>query len=268
MKNRIKSIRKSLIEETNTHGKSVIRVYFVLRFLVILCMILEFLRGDLNNAFLCLLSLIMFLMPFFIEKKLKIDLPNTLEIIVLLFIFSAEILGEINNFYQVIPHWDTILHTLNGFLCGAVGFSLVDILNKNSKSVNLSPIFVCLVSFCFSMTIGVAWEFFEYAADNSFINSDMQKDKYINTVNTVLTDGTKTNTVIKYKDIEYSILYDKEGKEIAKINNYIDIGLHDTMKDLGVNFIGALVFSVFGYLYILNRDKYNFINHFLLRSRT
>lgn len=268
MNKKIKSIRKNLIEETNTHGKSVIRVYFILRFLVILCMVLEFLRGDLNNAFLCLLSLIMFLMPFFIEKKLKIDLPNTLEIIVLLFIFSAEILGEINNFYQVIPHWDTILHTLNGFLCGAVGFSLVDILNTNSKSVNLSPIFVCLVSFSFSMTIGVAWEFFEYTADNSFISTDMQKDKYIDTINTVLTDETKTNTVIKYKDIEYSILYDKDGKEIAKINNYIDIGLHDTMKDLGVNFIGALVFSIFGYLYILNRDKYNFIDHFLLKRRT
>lgn len=268
MKKKIKSFRKDLIEGTNTHGKSVIRVYFILRFLVILCMVLEFLRGDLNNAFLCLLSLIMFLMPFFIEKKLKIDLPNTLEIIVLLFIFSAEILGEINNFYQVIPHWDTILHTLNGFLCGAVGFSLVDILNTNSKSVNLSPIFVCLVSFSFSMTIGVVWEFFEYTADNSFISTDMQKDKYIDTINTVITDETKTNTVIKYKDIEYSILYDKDGKEIAKINNYIDIGLHDTMKDLGVNFIGALVFSIFGYLYILNRDKYNFIDHFLLKRRT
>ena len=203
-----------------------------------------------------------------IQKKLKIDLPNTLEIIILLFIFSAEILGEINNFYQVIPHWDTILHTLNGFLCGAVGFSLVDILNTNSKSVNLSPIFVCLVSFSFSMTIGVAWEFFEYTADNSFISTDMQKDKYIDTINTVITDETKTNTVIKYKDIEYSILYDKDGKEIAKINNYIDIGLQDTVKDLGVNFIGALVFSIFGYLYILNRDKYNFIDHFLLKRRT
>lgn len=268
MKKKIKNFRKILLEESDTHGKSVVTVYFILRFLVILCMILEFLRGDWNNAFLCLLSLILFLMPFFIEKKFKIDLPNTLEIIILLFIFAAEILGEINNFYAIIPHWDTVLHTLNGFLCGAVGFSLVDILNKNSKSVNLSPIFVCLVAFSFSMTIGIAWEFFEYVADNSFINSDMQKDKYIDTINTVLTDETETNTVIKYKDIEYSILYDKEGNEIAKINNYIDIGLHDTMKDLGVNFIGAMVFSIFGYLYILNRDKYHFINHFLLKRRT
>jgi hypothetical protein len=118
------------------------------------------------------------------------------------------------------------------------------------------------------MTIGVSWEFFEYFADNSFLNTDMQKDTYIETINTVKTDPTKSNKIIKYKDIEYTILYDKDNKEIATLTNYIDIGLHDTIKDLGVNFIGAVVFSIFGYLYILNREKYNFLDHFLLKSRT
>ena len=163
---KIKNIVKTIDDEMKkTHGKASITVYFTLRILVIICMILEFLRGDLNNAFLCLLSLILFLMPFFIEKHFKIDLPDTLEIIIFLFIFSAEILGEINNFYGNIPHWDTILHTINGFLCASVGFSLVYLLNKNTKFINLSPFFVVLVSFTFSMTIGVMWEFFEYGAD-------------------------------------------------------------------------------------------------------
>ena len=110
---KIKELKKELKKAKSNHEKSSIIVYFTLRFLVIICMILEFLRGDLNNAFLCLLSLVLLLMPFFIEKKLKIDLPNTLEIIIMLFIFAAEILGEINNFYAAIPYWDTILHTLN-----------------------------------------------------------------------------------------------------------------------------------------------------------
>lgn len=263
---KIKNFKKSLIEETNTHGKSVITVYFILRFLVILCMILEFLRGDLNNAFLCLLSLILFLMPFFVEKHLKIDLPDTLEIIIFLFIFSAEILGEINNFYGNIPHWDTILHTLNGFLCASVGFSLVYLLNKNSKSISLSPFFVVLASFCFSMTIGIAWEFFEYGTDTIF-GFDMQKDYYIENINTVKTDPTNSNKVVNYNNIETTILYDKEGKEITTLNNYIDIGLHDTMKDLIVNFIGAAVFSIFGYLYITKQDKFKFIDKLLLKSR-
>ena len=271
MKTKIKNLKKSLINENNTHSKSVITVYFVLRFLVIICMILEFIRGDLNNAFLCLLSLILFLMPFFIEKHFKIDLPNTLEIVILLFIFSAEILGEINNFYSVIPEWDTILHTLNGFLCGAVGFSLVDLLNRNIKSINLSPIFILIVSFSFSMTIGILWEFFEYSADKSFLKTDMQKDRIINKVSSVKINPSGENTPIIIENIDHTLIYskDKNGNIIeTKIDNgYLDIGLNDTMKDLGVNFIGAIVFSIFGYLYILNRDKYHFIDHFILRSK-
>lgn len=268
MLKKLNKIKKAFHEEIKqTHGKISVTVYLTLRILVIICMILEFLRGDLNNAFLCLLSLILFLMPFFIEKKFKVDLPDALEIIIFLFIFSAEILGEINNFYGNIPHWDTILHTINGFLCGGVGFSLIYLLNENSKAISLSPFFVALVSFCFSMTIGIAWEFFEYGAD-TLLGIDMQKDYYIENINTVKTDETNANKIIKYQNIEYTIMYDKENNELAKINNYIDIGLHDTMKDLIVNFIGALIFSIFGYLYILNKDKYHFLDNFILKSRT
>lgn len=265
---KIKNIVKTIDDEMKkTHGKASITVFFTLRILVIICMILEFLRGDLNNAFLCLLSLILFLMPFFIEKHFKIDLPDTLEIIIFLFIFSAEILGEINNFYGNIPHWDTILHTINGFLCASVGFSLVYLLNKNTKFINLSPFFVVLVSFTFSMTIGVMWEFFEYGAD-TILGFDMQKDTYVENINTVKTDPTNSNEIVNYKNIDQTILYDKTGKEITKLNNYLDIGLHDTMKDLIVNFIGAAIFSIFGYLYIIKNEKFKFIDNFLLKSRT
>lgn len=267
MKNRIKELQKELKKE---RGKSSIIVYFTLRILVIICMILEFLRGDLNNAFLCLLSLILLLMPFILEKKLKIDFPNTLEIIIMLFIFSAEILGEINNFYQVIPHWDSILHTLNGFLAAGVGFSLFDLLNKNVDSIKLSPFFLVLVSFCFSMTIGVLWEFFEFAADNSFLNTDMQKDRIVEKIQSVKINPEGKNIPVIIDNIEYTIIYSKEGNKIVenKIDGYLEIGLIDTMKDLVVNFIGALVFSIFGFLYILNRDKYKFINHFIVKKGT
>ena len=44
---------------------------------------------------------------------------------------------------------------------------------------------------------------------------------------------------------------------------YLDIGIIDTMKDLIVNFIGAVVFSIFGLLYIKNRDKYKFAAKFI-----
>lgn len=246
--------------------RSSIAVYFTLRFLVIICMVLEFLRGDINNAMLCLLSLALFLMPFFIEKKFQIQLPNALEIIIMLFIFSAEILGEINNFYGIIPYWDTILHTINGFLAAGVGFALFDLLNKNVKSVNLSPAFLAIVAFCFSMTIGVLWEFFEYSADIYF-RTDMQKDRIVKTVSSVELNKERKNIPIKINDIEYTIIYskDKNGKLVeTKIKDgYLDIGIHDTMKDLLVNFVGAVCFSIFGYLYIKNRDKYEFVHNFI-----
>lgn len=261
MKKTIKKVKR-IIEGND---KKSITTYLVLRILVIICFIRELANGNFQNAMLCVLSLILFLMPFFIEKKFKIKLPSILEIIILLFIFAAEILGEINNFYVSIPHWDTILHTLNGFLCASVGFSLVYILNEKSDSIDLSPIFVSLVSFCFSMTIGIAWEFFEYGADTLF-KLDMQKDTYTNKINTVKTDPKKDNTVIKYNDIEYTILYDSKGNEITKINNYLDIGLHDTMKDLIVNFIGAFTYSIFGYLYIINKDKLKLAAKFLIKK--
>lgn len=250
--------------------KSTIVVYLILRTLVILIMIRQLILGEYSNAFFCLLSLILFTIPFRIQKRFKISLPNTLEIIILCFIFSAEILGELNNFYIVIPHFDTILHTLNGFLAAGIGFSLIYILNENIDSINLSPIFLAIVAFCFSMTIGVLWEFFEYSADKIML-VDMQKDKVVRTISSVNLDETKSNKAIIIDNIQYTIIYstDKDGKEVQTIiqDGYLDIGINDTMKDLLVNFIGAITFSVFGYLYIQNKEKYKFLKQFMIKKQ-
>ncbi len=111
------AIRKE-VKESKT---SSLTVYLILRALVILCLILQIIRGDLNNAFLCVWALILFTVPLFVERAFKIELPNMLETIIFLFIFAAEILGEINNFYLRIPYWDTMLHTINGFYVLALG---------------------------------------------------------------------------------------------------------------------------------------------------
>lgn len=263
MKNKkVKSIAiiKELYKETK---RSSLLVYLILRLLVILCMILELLRGEILNALLCLLSLVLLLLPLKIQSKFQITLPNTLEITIYLFIFSAEILGEINNFYGIIPYWDTLLHTLNGFLATAVGFSLIDLLNKNSKKIKLSPVYLCLVAFSFSMTIGVLWEFFEYGMDKLFL-TDMQKDEITTTISSTLLDETNSNKTVKIKDIDKTILYDKEGNILAIINNgYLDIGINDTIKDLLVNFLGAIIFCIFGYLYLINKTNKSIITHFV-----
>lgn len=253
---------KEIIKKSN---KSSIIVYLILRALVILCLIREIMLGDYQNALLCVLSLILFTLPAFVEKTFKVDLPNTLEITILIFIFAAEILGEINNFYGIFKNFDDILHTINGFLAASVGFSLVYLLNKNIESFNLSPLFVSLVAFCFSMTIGVVWEFFEYGMDTVF-NLDMQKDTYVNKVNTVTLDETNSNKVVTVDGIDYMILYDQNNNKITSINGYLDIGIIDTMEDLIVNFIGALAYSVFGYLYIINNDKNKIAGKFIIKK--
>lgn len=240
--------------------------YLTLRALVIVIMVLRFLRGDFASVFLCGLTLILFLIPFWINKKLNIEIPNLLEIIIFLFIFAAEILGEIQNFYGIFRHWDTILHTLNGFLCAAIGFSLIDILNNSERfHIKLSPVFVALVAFCFSMTIGVLWEFFEYGADQIF-KYDMQKDRIVQEISTVTLEPEGKNKPVVVDNIEKTIIYSTEDGQIVEtvINGgYLDLGIIDTMKDLIVNFIGAVVFSIIGYFYIQNRDKYKFAENFI-----
>ncbi len=226
-------------------------IYIFLRIFVVICMIRQFYQGNLSNALLCILTLVLFSIPAFLEDKLNIELPDALEIIILLFIFSSEILGEINEFYIHFKNWDLILHTTNGFIMAGVGYSLVDLLNRNSSKISLSPLYTAIVSLCFSMTIGVLWEFFEYSADQ-FLGKDMQKDSIVTEIHSVTLNEKGKNEVVSIP-IDSLLVNGEDWKE--KYGGYLDIGLHDTMEDLFVNLIGALSFSLFGYFYSIGKDS-------------
>lgn len=234
-------------------------VYMFVRLFIIFTIITSFIRKEYENIFVCILALVLLLIPDFIRKKFSIELPSVLEIILLLFIFASEILGEINCYYIKFPYWDTMLHTINGFICAAIGFSLVDILNQNkSDKFKLSPLFVAVVAFCFSMTIGILWEFFEFGCDY-VLHTDMQKDSIVHSISSVTLDPEHSNVPVQINDIQEVTV---NGQKL-EIGGYLDIGLYDTMKDLFVNFLGALVFSVIGYYYIKNRGKGNFVKQFI-----
>ena len=229
----------------------VFAVYLVLRLIVLASLVSAILRQEYESAFVCVLVLFLFMLPFFIQKNFGICLPSTLEIIILLFIFAAEILGELQSYFIQYPYWDTMLHTTNGFLCAAVGFSLIDILNRDAKiKFTLSPVYVALAAFCFSMTIGVLWEFFEFGMD-WFFHTDMQRDTVINAIYSASLDPTRTNKVVTVKEIHDVVI---NGENLG-LGGYLDIGLIDTMKDLLVNFVGAVVFSVAGYFYARSKGK-------------
>lgn len=247
-----RSIRREYVEQIKKNKVS-FTFYVILRLIAILSLIISMLRGNYENALLCVATLVLLLAPAFIEKKLSVELPTALEVIVMCFVFAHTILGEIGCFYVKVPWWDTMLHTLNGFICAGVGFSLVDLLNRHKRfKFELSPMYVALVAFCFSMTIGVLWEFFEFGMDMLF-NMDMQKDTVIHKINSVALDRTNTNTVVTLDGIKNVTV---NGSELG-LDGYLDIGLIDTMKDLIVNFIGAVIFSVSGFFYVKYRGKKN-----------
>lgn len=237
-------------------NKTTLTVYLVLRALVIFVLVRSVLRREYQSVFLCALSLFLMVLPSIVARRLKVVLPSTLEVIILLFIFAAEILGEINSFYIRVPNWDTMLHTINGFLCAAIGFCLVDMLNRNDRfSFKLSPLYLALVAFCFSMTVGVLWEFLEFAGDQ-LLGLDAQKDTVVHAIHSVNLDPTRTNTVVHIRDIADTIIVHSDGtQEALGLGGYLDLGIIDTMKDLFVNFIGAVVFSTIGYFYVKHKGK-------------
>lgn len=228
-------------------NKRIFILFSILRTLIIISFVRAIFNGNYDSAFISLLSLVLFMIPTLMENGFKIRFSPIMEASIYLFIYAAEILGEINHFYVAIPGWDTVLHTINGFLAAAVGFSLMELLNKGSRNIYLSPFYLAFMAFCFSMTVGVLWEFFEFGADN-LLGKDMQKDFIISSIGSVTLDPNNTQTVIHVRDITETVIHTASGETVVIPGGYLDIGIIDTMKDLFVNFIGAVVYSTIGYV--------------------
>ena len=222
--------------------------YVILRTIVILVLIRSLFNGHLDNAIVCAFVLLLYVLPQFVENRMNIQIPSVLEIVIFVFVFMAEILGELDSYYLKYEHWDTILHTSSGFLLAAVGFSLVNLLNKSERvRVQLSPVYLAVVAFCFSMTMGVLWEFFEFAADR-WLLFDMQKDTVLSQIATVDLDPTLSNTPVVISGITDTILELSDGSYYRLgLGGYLDIGIYDTMEDLFVCFLGAVTFSVIAF---------------------
>ncbi|MDY3282495.1 hypothetical protein [Dysosmobacter sp.] len=258
------AFKEAMHRELREHRSSFI-VFYLLRVLVIVALVRQAMLRNYEGMFFCVLTILLFYIPSWLQVKLRIELPPALEITILCFIFAAEVLGEVNAFYVKVPNWDTMLHTLNGFLAAAVGFSLVVLLNDSEKlTFDLSPFFLALVAFCFSMTIGVLWEFFECAMDQLFL-LDMQKDTVLSSISSVMLDPTGGNTPVAIKGIT-DVIVVANGEQIPLgVGGYLDVGILDTMKDLVVNFVGAVVFSFIGYFYVKGRGKGRFARRFIPR---
>lgn len=268
LKERFKQFQEESKAEIKRSKASFV-VFLILGLSVIALLFWSLITKNYENSASCVLVLILFTVPSFVERHLHIDIPIPFEIIILVFIYAAQILGEMNSFYIKFPWWDTMLHTINGFLFAAVGFALCDIFNQNDTiKFKLSPLFLSVVAFCFSMTIGVLWEFFEFGMDKLFL-FDMQKDTLVTQFSSVYFDTTNSNVMVKVVNIGKTVIYDTTGNVLQVISGgYLDIGITDTMQDLFVNLIGAIVFSIFGFLYVKSHGKNKLASHFIPTLKT
>ena len=168
----------------------------------------------------CCLGLAVMFLPNMLEKKWTWPITDAMYLLYFLFLYCAIYLGEVRNFFYVVPHWDTWLHTFSGGMLGALGFIVVDRLNRvEGVPVRLSPGFVCLFALCFAVTVGVFWEIYEFTFDG-LLGLNMQKFR--------LENGTQL---------------------VGRA------ALQDTMKDLIVDVAGAAVSVLLGYLSSRRQQK-------------
>ena len=220
-------------------------LYCVLRFLVILTLGYHLFMQNYKYVATCLLVLILMLLPSIVGVHLHIVIPALFLSVVYLFIFLAEILGDVNNLYSIIPSWDVILHTISGFFITAFGLSIIYVAHHGE--VDLSPMYMVVMSLCVSLAIGAAWEFFEVSGD-LLMGNDSQKDTIVTTIHSDMLDGVSLGEVETITDIDYTIIVMEEGETMVIEDGYLDIGLYDTMEDMMCALIGSLVFVVWGYL--------------------
>lgn len=185
------------MKEENLYKRS--KTNMIISNLVRIALIILYIRAwivsDHSQDFLLILTFAMTYYPSILEKRFGVYLPNGLQIVITLFIFAAQVLGEMNGFYTTVPWWDLMLHTISGTVLGMIGFLFVYLLNeKGDKNVNLSPAFVIIFAFCFALAIGVFWEFFEYGSDR-LLGYNMQRfrlpgeDGLVDTMNDLIVDA-------------------------------------------------------------------------------
>lgn len=248
------------MKKLDKKSKKKLSFYLVLRITIFAILIEQIRLQNFHNVFLCVLSLGIFFLPAMVERKFDIELPDVLEVVIVLFVFATLILGEIEEYYVKFKYWDTILHTLNGFLMAAIGFSLVNILNKSERiHLTMSPGFVAFTAFCFSMTVGVMWEFLEFFMD-MVTQSDMQKDTWFPLISSVSLhpEGANSAVILDVTSTTLKGMAQVNGKTVPysqTFESYLDLGIYDTMIDMIVNFVGASVFCILGYLYKIGKGK-------------
>lgn len=231
-------------------------------FFTFVCLLYGLFNGNYRVMFIAVLTILLFLVCSFVEKFLAVKFPFCLKLLIFIFIFCAQILGEMWSFYVLVPFWDKALHFLSGFITGCCGFSLIYFFIKGFVRTRDVFFLSFLFILCFSVSIGVVWEFVEFGFDR-FFGLDMQKDTVVSEINTVSV-GSLGNVVNNVDGIVRTEIFTEDGKVVVD-SGYLDIGLVDTIDDLFMGSIGAVIVACFGGVYIASGKRFCFIEKFRVK---
>lgn len=183
--------------------------------------------AGLSNLFLGVLVILLFILPYLIEKRLRIHIPNYLKSVISIFFFASLILGNIHGFLEEVNGYDKFLHVLSGIIISIIGFEIVNYLSKTrGKALRLSPGLMSIFAFTFSITLLVLWEFYEFFVDTIAYNYNIDTERNMQ----------------RYQWANNSSVFPQ------------GYGLLDTMLDLIVGFLGASLVSIIGWRVLVRQQ--------------
>ena len=124
-----------------------------------------------------------------LNRHTRIKVIHEINLLAMVFLFAANFLGSIMDFYETFWWWDVFLHTLSGIILGLGGVIIVFMLNSTPKiQVSLSPFFIALFAFTFAVSMGAIWEIHEFTMD-SLLGWNMQRSGLVDTMWDLIVDS-------------------------------------------------------------------------------
>lgn len=167
------------------------KVYTAIKWFVWVTLVLAFLGairdGNFFVLFLSALAFILTLTPFFVKDRLKIKLPQTLELVIIFFIYATLFLGEIENYYYVYWWWDIFMHGISAIALGFIGVGVLYEMDRKTI-LQARPSTLVFFGFCFAVAVGAVWEILEFNIDQ-FFGTHMQKSGLMDTMGDLMVDA-------------------------------------------------------------------------------
>jgi len=190
-------------------------------------------------------TLLLVLLPLLLEKLFCCRICLPVYIFALAYAIGP-MLGHCWKLYYTVPVWDKLLHICGGVMFAILGAYFFDLLVKEKVHPAARTIF----ALCFSIAIAVLWEFCEFGADR-FLGMDMQDDMLVTHLTSYLL-GEGVGVTGSIENIQSVVVNG------ITLPGYIDIGLTDSMLDMMLESLGALVTCL---LILLDNGKHPLIQN-------